>query len=127
LTPVHLFISAFRAPHLPDPKPSRLDLLYPDFFDELPRINAPALDSAEHSELVDLMLPTLRADFRIVHTYSYDSEPLLTCPIAAFGGSRDIEVSEHQVREWRHHTSTTFVFKILPGGLFFYRRKRWPY
>jgi medium-chain acyl-[acyl-carrier-protein] hydrolase len=119
MTPLHLFVSGFRAPHLPDPKPPRFDLPHAEFIGELRRINAPVFDPDEHSELVDLMLPTLRADFRIVQTYSYYLGPLLTCPITAFGGSHDLEVNEHQLREWRHHTSASFVLKMLPGGHLF--------
>ena len=45
--------------------------------------------------------------------------PTLTCPITAFGGSHDSEVSDWQLREWRQHTSAAFVTKVLPGGHFF--------
>jgi medium-chain acyl-[acyl-carrier-protein] hydrolase len=117
--PVHLFVSGFRAPHLSDPRPPLFDLPRPEFLDELRRLNAAVFDPTDHLELIDLMIPTLRADFRLVQTYVYNSGPMLTCPITAFGGSHDSEVSDWQLREWRQHTSAAFMTKVLPGGHFF--------
>jgi medium-chain acyl-[acyl-carrier-protein] hydrolase len=117
--PVYLFVSGFRAPHLSDPKPPLFDLPRLEFLDELRRLNASVFDPFEHLELVELMIPTLRADFRLVQTCVYHSGPTLTCPITAFGGSHDSEVSDWQLREWRQHTSAAFVTKVSPGGHFF--------
>jgi medium-chain acyl-[acyl-carrier-protein] hydrolase len=117
--PIHLFVSGFRAPHLPDPKPPLFDLPRVRFIDELRRIAAPSFDPDRFPELIDLMLPTLRADFRLVQTYDYRPEPMLTCPITAFGGAEDSDVGERQLREWRQHTSGAFAIRMLPGGHFF--------
>ncbi len=118
-SPVHLFVSGFRAPHLPDPKPPYFDLPPEKFIDELRRISAPTFDPDAHPELVELMLPTLRADFQVVQTYRYCPEPPLACPLTAFGGLEDHEVNERQLQEWQHHTSASFSLKMLPGGHFF--------
>jgi len=115
-TPEHLFVSSFRAPHLPCPKPRRADMPDAMFVEEIRRINKPAFDPAEHAELLELMLPTLRADFRLVESYAFRPEPPLGCPITACGGSDDSEISEQELREWRHHTSETFDLMMLPGG-----------
>jgi medium-chain acyl-[acyl-carrier-protein] hydrolase len=117
--PAQLFISGFRAPHLPDLKSPRFDLPDERFIEELKRMNSPGCDSTAHSELLGLMLPTLRADFYLIETYRYDPEPSLACPITVYGGSYDAEVSEQQLREWRQHTSANFAMIMLPGGHFF--------
>ncbi|MBR0820277.1 thioesterase II family protein [Bradyrhizobium liaoningense] len=117
--PIHLFVSGFRAPHLPDPKPPLFDLPRVRFIDELRRISAPNFDADRFPELIDLMLPTLRADFRLVQTYDYRPEPALTCPVTAFGGTEDSDVGERELREWRQHTSGAFTIRMLPGGHFF--------
>ena len=67
--------------------------------------------------------PALRADFRTVQTYVYREEPLLTCPITAFGGSEDGGVDELQLPEWKRRTSASFAMKMLPGGHFFLRQE----
>ncbi len=65
------------------------------------------------------MLPTLRADFRIVQTYRYYSEKPLVCPITAFGGLQDKTTSERELRQWRQHTAGAFNLLMLSGGHFF--------
>jgi medium-chain acyl-[acyl-carrier-protein] hydrolase len=118
-TPFHLFVSSFRAPHLPDPRPPYYDLPRAEFIEELRRLNLDTFDPDKYPELVDLMLPTLRADFRTVQTFAYREEPPLTCPITAFGGSEDCDVDEWQLMEWKRHTSAAFAIRMLPGGHFF--------
>ena len=67
------------------------------------------------------MLPTLRADFRLVQTYTYRDEPPLTTPISVFGGIDDQDVSEMQLEEWRRHTTARFTLTMMSGGHLFLR------
>jgi medium-chain acyl-[acyl-carrier-protein] hydrolase len=115
-TPIHLFVSAIRAAHLPDPNPKIFDLPDKIFIEQLQWFGSNPLNIEEESEILKLMLPTLRADFRIVQTYQLRSEPALTCPITAFGGLRDNTTGESELKEWRHHTSSAFELVVLPGG-----------
>lgn len=115
--PVHLFVSAIRAAHLPDPNPRIFDLPDKRFIQQLRWFGANTLLEEEGgAEILDLMLPTLRADFRIVQTYRYRSEPPLACPITVFGAMQDNTTSEQELKEWRQHTSSFFDLVMLPGG-----------
>lgn len=117
--PVHIFVSGIRAPHLPDPNPKIFDLPDNLFVEELCRFEATTLNVDQHSEIIALMLPTLRADFRIVQTYRYYPEKPLVCPITAFGGLQDKTTSEREMQQWRHHTGRAFNLVMLSGGHFF--------
>ena len=85
--PLRMFASAHRAPHLPHPHPILHGLADKEFIDQLCRqyggIPQAVLDNPD---LVELMLPCLRADFTVFETYSYGDEAPLPCPITAFGG-----------------------------------------
>jgi len=61
----------------------------------------------------------LRADFSVVETYVYRPDVPLDCPLTAFGGLRDSEVSREQVEAWREQTTSEFALRMLPGGHFF--------
>jgi hypothetical protein len=43
----------------------------------------------------------------------------LTCPIFAFGGIDDPEIEYNVLKDWRHHTASSFFLRMIPGGHFF--------
>lgn len=119
LNPVHLFVSARRAPQLPDPEPLIHNLSEPEFLDELRDLEGTPQEVLENAELMQLLLPTLRADFTVIETYAYTAEPPLDCPIAAFGGLQDREVSYDELKAWQEQTNAAFSLHMLPGNHFF--------
>lgn len=119
LLPVHLFVSGRRAPQVPDLDPPIHALPEPAFLDELRRYNGTPEAVLENKELMQLLLPILRADFAVLETYVYTTEPPLGCPITAFGGLQDCKVSCDHLEAWRNQTSASFSLQMLPGDHFF--------
>jgi surfactin synthase thioesterase subunit len=117
--PVHLFVSGRRAPPIPDTESPRYELSEPEFIAELRRLNGTPASVLDHPELMELLLPVIRADFAICQTYVYSSGPLLGCPISAFGGLEDRDVTREHLEAWRDQTSSSFVLRMLPGDHFF--------
>lgn len=70
-------------------------------------------------EMVELILPALRADYRAVRTYQWGpgSEPY--CPLRVLTGSRDSRTPPHVVREWKRHTTGVCRFHEYDGGHFY--------
>jgi len=73
----------------------------------------------EHEGLMQLLLPTLRADFELVETYRHAAGPPLACPLTVFGGDRDPMVAPAQLEGWREHAQAPAELLVLPGGHFF--------
>lgn len=73
----------------------------------------------ESRELLELMLPLLRADFQIGETYIYEPAQPLRCPIVALGGTDDPEVSDAALHAWRTQTTGRFQSHLVEGGHFF--------
>ena len=118
-SPVHLFVSGNRAPQVPDPDPPIHALPEPEFLEELRRLNGTPAAVLENAELMQLLLPAIRADFAVVETYAYTPEPSLDCPITAFGGLQDREVSCDDLKGWQEQTNAAFSLHMLPGDHFF--------
>ncbi|HLG62383.1 MAG TPA: thioesterase domain-containing protein, partial [Ktedonosporobacter sp.] len=75
--PVQVFVSAQRAPHLPDPEPPVHALPDNEFIEELRHLNGTPTEILQNAEVLELTLPLLRADFAICETYHYvPGEPL---------------------------------------------------
>jgi medium-chain acyl-[acyl-carrier-protein] hydrolase len=74
-----------------------------------------------HQELLQLVLPIVRADFEMVCGYAPAVAPPLPIPFALWGGAEDTEPSPRDLERWRQFTSGHFAHQILPGGHFFLR------
>lgn len=119
LEPVHLFVSGRRAPQIPNPKRPIHALPEPAFKEELRHLNGTPLAVLENAELMELVLPILRADFAVLETFVYANEPPLECPITVFGGLQDQEVSCDELQAWQEQTSASFSLHMLRGDHFF--------
>ncbi|BAZ37898.1 putative thioesterase [Calothrix sp. NIES-4101] len=117
--PSHLFVSASRAPQIPSLKPPLHALPETEFKQELRRLNGTPVSVLENTELMELLIPILRADFAVLETYAYTQQSALECPITAFGGLEDGEVSLQELKEWRSQTQSSFQLEIFPGDHFF--------
>lgn len=117
--PALLVASGHRAPHLPDPHPPAHALPEPELLDELRRLNGTPPEVLEHPELRAILLPILRADFAVCETYAYRAEPPLACPITAFGGLEDGDVTRDELAAWREQTTAGFSLRMFPGDHFF--------
>jgi medium-chain acyl-[acyl-carrier-protein] hydrolase len=122
--PTHLFLSARRAPQVPAPYPPIHALPDPQFVEKLRRLNGTPEAVLREPELMEVLLPVLRADFAICETYAYAPKALLDCPIAAFGGLQDSEAGHDDLAAWRDHTRGTFSLRMLPGDHFFLHSHR---
>jgi medium-chain acyl-[acyl-carrier-protein] hydrolase len=117
--PIHLFVSGAGAPHTRNPDPPVHELPEAAFMAELSRLNGTPKAVLEHQDLMQLMLPVLRADFAVCETYAYSAEPPLDCPISVFAGWQDAEVSRDRLEAWRDQTTGGFSLRMLPGDHFF--------
>ncbi|MEM7595226.1 MAG: thioesterase II family protein [Cyanobacteria bacterium P01_A01_bin.83] len=119
VNPVHLFISARRAPQLPNLEPPIHTLSESNFIAELRHYNGTSNAVLANQELMQLFLPTLRADFAVLETYTYHHAPPLKCPISVFGGLQDNKVAVEELKAWREQTNSSFSLNMLPGDHFF--------
>ncbi|HEY6804794.1 MAG TPA: thioesterase II family protein [Pyrinomonadaceae bacterium] len=117
--PECLFVSGRPAPQIPDPERRTYDLPEPEFIEELRRLNGTPREVLEHPELLQLMLPIIRADFGLCQNYRYQPETPLDFPIIAYGGTGDVEVSYEQLRGWHDQTSASFSQRMFEGDHFF--------
>jgi medium-chain acyl-[acyl-carrier-protein] hydrolase len=108
--PLHLFLSGRPAPQTKMSEPLTYNLPEAEFIEQLRRLNGTPQEVFNHPELLQLMLPTIRADFTLSQTYTYLAEPPLRCPISAFGGLQDEDVSREQLDAWREQTISNFSF-----------------
>lgn len=124
IEPAHLCAAAHRAPQLPDRDPPLHGLPEPELIEELRRLNGTPEEVLAHAELLQVVLPALRADFAVCETYAYADGPPLGCPIMAIGGLGDTGLERDELAAWRAQTRGDFALRMLPGDHFFIHSAR---
>lgn len=117
--PAHLFVAGCAAPQIADPDLPIYNLPEPEFVAELRRLKGTPEGVLQQPELMQMLLPCLRADFEMGSTYEYVADEPLPYPISALGGLADPEISRADLEAWREHTRAKFVLRMLPGEHFF--------
>ena len=117
--PAHLFVSGFRAPHIPDQDPPISELPDAQLLQRVASLNGFEPAILGNAEFVRLILPTLRADIELCDTYRPSAGLPLDCPISAFGGRDDHRTPAAHVAAWRAHTTGRFRLRFFPGDHFF--------
>ena len=123
--PTILFVSASEAPHLPNTHPPIHKLPDAEFLNALQELNGIPSELVKHTDLLNLLLPILRADFEAVENYRYVPNELpLNIPIIVFGGLDDPRVSREHLESWSMHTNTRFGSQYFSGDHFFLNTSR---
>ena len=73
----------------------------------------------EDEDLLNLVLPSVRADFEIYESYSYVPDVPIDCPITAFHGSNDALIPMSDMAAWAIQTLQPFRLETVEGGHFF--------
>jgi medium-chain acyl-[acyl-carrier-protein] hydrolase len=117
--PELLMVSGRRAPQRPDPDPPIHALPEKEFLDEIRELNGTPEAILRNEELLQLLIPLLRADFAVCETYEYVSDAPLDCPIVAFGGTEDPDVSQEDLAAWSEQTTSSSSHQMFPGDHFY--------
>ncbi len=114
----HLFVSAQRAPrtgppgtlhHAPDAELiTRVHLL-----------DNPGSTVYDNAELRPLVLPSLRADYRLVDTYRPERVAPLKAPITVCGGDADPGCPTTDLPSWQAVTEAALTVRVFPGNHFY--------
>jgi medium-chain acyl-[acyl-carrier-protein] hydrolase len=122
--PAHLFVSATEAPHRRSREEPLSSLPKDALVKKLREFNGTPVEVLQNDELLDLMLPTIRADFELCETYEYHPEPPLECPMRIYGGLEDHEVEAGRLAAWSEMTVGTCEIRMFPGGHFYINSSR---
>jgi medium-chain acyl-[acyl-carrier-protein] hydrolase len=113
-----LAVSGFRAPHLPRERALHA-LPHDAFLDELRAMGGTPPEVLAHAELLQLVLPIVRADLALVETHLHQPGPKLDCPLLVLGARDDATFPPASLEGWREHTSGPVHTALCDGGHLF--------
>ena len=68
-------------------------------------------------EMMEMILPTVRADYKLIETYNMPSSSSLESKLVIFNCEEDIE--KDTIYEWQKYFKSDLVYKTFDGGHFF--------
>lgn len=97
--PARLFVSSAVPPHLPKPGPRVCRLDDSGLIRQVASYGGFPRQVAESAQLLQLLLPALRADIEVAECYSVGADDRVHCPVTAFGGLGDAGVLALRARQ----------------------------
>lgn len=70
-------------------------------------------------DLLDVVLPPLRADYRAIETYRQDTSARIGAPIVVMTATDDARTTLEEARAWHEHTSAGGDVHLFDGGHFY--------
>lgn len=123
--PVSLVVSGGRPPGAPAVVARLHDLPDELLIKGIVELGGTPAEVLEHQDLVDLLLPVIRADLTLLADYTARVRPtVLPCPVLALGGSEDKLAGPEWISNWRSTTAARFRHRVLPGDHFFLHAER---
>lgn len=116
--PVRLFASGRRAPSCH--REERVHMESDDqMVAELRKLSGTSSAMLTDPELLEMIMPAIRSDYRAVETYRYERGRKLDCPVTVLTGDNDPRVSIDEAAAWEEHTTGPTELHVLPGGHFY--------
>lgn len=91
----------------------------PQLIKEIKNLGSAESALLDDEEIVSMVLPAIRNDYKAAETYRYSAGPPLNCPVYGLTGDADPKATVDEVESWREHTAAGFELSVFPGGHFF--------
>jgi len=121
--PAAFIASGSRAPYLPKRELPIHDLPDAQFVEALRDLAGTPEEVLNNSELMQWLLPLLRADFRIADQHRA-SQTRIGCPLTVLAGTEDATIPPQDIEAWRNLAAGECEIHWVSGGHFFVERNR---
>lgn len=118
VVPTALFASGRRAPsRVRDERSHLLDDA--GLVADIKALNGTEASLLDDEDILRMVLPAVRGDYRAAELYRYRPGPKLNCPVYAFIGDADPKVTVDEANAWRAHSACEFELTVFAGGHFY--------
>ncbi|MFH9575332.1 thioesterase II family protein [Streptomyces sp. NPDC017230] len=90
-----------------------------DVLAEVRRLGGTDQSMLDDPDIMEMVLPALRADYRALGSYGWRAGEPLAAPVTVLVGESDPMVTVEQAGTWRAHTREDVSVKVFPGGHFY--------
>lgn len=123
-SPRHLFISATNAPRIALDRPDITRMDDSALKARLRDYNGTPGEVLNNHELMDLLLPVIRADLTLLQNYRYHPQERLQIPLSIMVGNKDPHIDYQAFGTWREETTGPFSHHTFTGDHFYIQSER---
>ncbi len=117
--PKHIFFSGCKAPHVVRARNHIYSLANEDFVNEIMKFGGTPEEILMNKELMEVFIPILRNDFKIVETYKYKEKiNKIECSVSVLNGKED-SIPSKDIFAWNEHSSEKCKIYNFEGNHFF--------
>lgn len=117
--PKHIFFSGHKEPSMPRRKKKLYLLQDEQFIKEIIELGGTPQDVVDNKELLQLFIPILRSDFKILENYIYkEKKEKIQCDISILNGKED-DITLDELLSWKIHGDKGFKIYNFEGDHFF--------
>lgn len=116
--PIHFIASGSVAPCIERKKDRIYHLPDEEFIKEVGELNGSPAEVLANNEIMQMLLPALRADFKIIETYCNKSQAIIPTKITVLAGNEE-EVDAEDLDAWFKLFSSNTGLHWIPGDHFF--------
>ncbi len=117
--PLHLFVSAHRAPDVEPAEPLVHQVSDAEFLDHIEALGMTPPEVVSQPTLWEQLRPTIRADLTISETYARHQASPVNVPVTLLGGRHDKRVPTSELDRWSTSTTSQFDVAIFDGDHFY--------
>lgn len=114
--PMHLIVSGANSPAFPDEEENIGQLSDNEFLSKMQnRYKGFTQEILEQNELLQILIPIVRADVLASENYLFKESSKISCPITAIAGVDDKDIQLEKLMAWGNLTSKSFRHVLIPG------------
>ncbi|AYN37919.1 thioesterase [Streptomyces dangxiongensis] len=117
--PALLAVSGMEHPASGRPRPALSGLPEAELLAWVSGLGGSPAQALADPQLLEILLPVLRADLAWLEGYVPRPAPRLACPLSVFAGERDDRVALAGLRAWAGETRETATVRRYPSGHFY--------
>lgn len=117
--PKHMFFSGYKAPSIIRKRENIYTLSDHDFASKIMELGGTPEALMNNPVLLQIFLPILRNDFKILETYNYeDKKNMIECNISILNGKQD-SINSEEILAWKNHACRDFEVYSFEGNHFY--------
>ncbi|MFE7588529.1 thioesterase II family protein [Kitasatospora sp. NPDC057512] len=86
---------------------------------ELRELGGTGPELLDDPDVMRLLLPGIRRDYRAIETYRHRPGREPSCPVTVLTGADDPRTTVTEAGDWKRHTTGRCTLEVFPGGHFF--------